>query len=444
LAVALAGCAGLLGIEDRTADDSDGSVDGGLQSDGAVAPAAETGAALESAAPDASVPEPDATTPKDAQTASDGHGGGADAGGGGDAPLGSDSSSGSDAQVPMDVQVPKDVQPPVDVQAPPVDAGSCADPCPIKTGLNNPWTITSDANRVYWTEYGSDVGTDDGAVKSCPIAGCDSGLIVYTQSQINPRGIALDGTNVYWTAQGGIWSCAIGGCTNPTKVATAVFPQGITVDSTYVYWTENDDESVRRIPKTGGGGGAGTVLYMYDYNAVDGGALYDPEQCVVDPGFIYSTDMNGDVVRISLTDGTQFLLGTAPIGGSFGIAMDSNSIYYGEVLTIMATRKDSTVSGGGTSIANDVYWPSSLALDPAGGTIYWADFGTDMAGVNDGTVGRVNIDGTGEKVLEANLATPHSVTVSGNYVFWDSLGKASDTTFTGAVAGTGAVYRTAK
>ncbi len=430
-AVALAGCAGLLGIEDRTADESDGSVDaaGGLldhgsgEPDGAVVLSVETGAGLESGAlnaPETSAPEPDA------------------------AAGGSDAYGASDTQGAYDVQT-------VPEATAPGEAGSCADPCPLKTGLNNPWAMASDANRVYWVEYGSDQGTADGVAASCPVSGCDSGLVVYTSTETNPKGIAVDDQNVYWgsvspsdTNTGAIWSCPIAGCAagHPTKLAIAISPWGIALDSSYVYWVDNDDNSVHRVPKTSGAGGVlaeNSVLY----DGVSGDTV-EPQQCAVDATSVYFTDVNGSVYQIPITGGTPVVIGSGPRGSvNFGLALDSTSLYYAEPDAIFAERK--TATNGGSTIVTDVHWAQGLTIDPATGILYWANSGSGDVGVTDGTVGRVGVDGTGETVLASRLVAPFGVTVSGNNVFWINLGNASNANnATGTTPNTGSLWRTAK
>src|SRR5580692_9632212 len=73
---------------------------------------------------------------------------------------------------------------------------SCADPCPMATGLNHPFSVTADETNVYWVESG-DPDDNNGAVKSCPVTGCGAGPIVYASLQSAPGFIAVDGQNVY-------------------------------------------------------------------------------------------------------------------------------------------------------------------------------------------------------------------------------------------------------
>ena len=323
--------------------------------------------------------------------------------------------------------------------------GNCPTACPVKTNLNNPWAVTSDANRVYWVEFGSDQGTLDGVVASCPLAGCDSGEIVYSSTQLNPRGIAVDGTNVYWTgasygaSNGGIFTCPITGCLGtPTRLANASIPFGVQVDSTYVYWTDNDDDTVMKIAKTSTNPAATLAVY-------DGGTdvIIEPAACVIDGTSIYVGDFNGGVYKMPLGGGEPVTFNSAEQGGQFGLTLDTTNLYYGQPGAIYSTLKSSAAAG--VTIASDVYWPQGLAIDSTTGFVYWANAGSATLNVDDGTVGRVLVDGGSEKILASGQATSRSVTVGGNSIFWVNLGTyVSDQSYLGTTAKTGSLYRVNK
>jgi hypothetical protein len=323
--------------------------------------------------------------------------------------------------------------------------GNCPTACPVKMNLNNPWAVTSDANRVYWVEFGSDQGTLDGVVASCPLAGCDSGEIVYSSTQINPRGVAVDGTNVYWTgasygaANGGIFTCPITGCSGtPTRLANASIPFGVQVDSTYVYWTDNDDDTVMKIAKTSTNPAASLAVY-------DGGTdvIVEPGACVIDSTSIYVGDGNGGVYKMPLAGGEPVTFNSAQQGGLFGLTLDTTRLYYGQPGAIYSTLKSSAAAGD--MIASDVYWPQGLAIDSTTGFVYWANSGSGNVNVNDGTVGRVLVDGGSEKILASSQASSRSVTVAGNSIFWVNLGTyVNNSTATGNTPNTGSLNRVNK
>jgi len=318
---------------------------------------------------------------------------------------------------------------------------SCADPCPMALALNHPFSMAADEVNVYWTEYG---GSDDdnGSVKSCPVTGCGSGPLVYAQLQAAPRGIAVDAQSVYWATAttsagaGAILSCPIGGCTgSPTKVAKADTPFGLAVDATSVYWAEFYQNTVNRAPK--GGGAVGLVW--------DGGGAAagpdGPQELVIDPAFVYINDQNAAVFRVAIGGGSLIPMYTdqnqTPVG-VFGLAVDPKDVYIGDLGGIFQMNKVAT--SGATTLVPNITDVVDLKVDPLGGTLYWADFGSAPS---DGTVGKVALDGTAPVVLQQALAAPEALAVNSTYLFWVSSGTLS-ADGNSVADSTGALYRTGK
>jgi hypothetical protein len=300
-----------------------------------------------------------------------------------------------------------------------VDAGCPTDPCVMATGLNNPFSMTSDGNNVYWTELGTAFGSKDGTVKSCPVSGCGAGPTVIASALLNPRGIAVDGTNVYFATatrnvvQGAIWSCPLAGCQGalPTMLATAGIPDGVAVDSNYVYWVDSDFSTVSRVAKVG----TAPVDVLYDAATQ---AISSPEYCAVDGTGVYVTDVSQRIVRIPLAGGEPTVIFRGSGSGYYSpLALDPANLYF--AIDAQIDRASKSSMDGGPAIATGFAQVLSLAIDGNAGEIYWADYGTGTA--NDGTVGKVGIDG-GAFFLGSQLATPAAVTVSGNHAFWISQG----------------------
>jgi len=329
-----------------------------------------------------------------------------------------------------------------DVTNPVVTSCTAGGACPFQTGLNNPDSITSDGARVYWTEFGTDDGSQDGVVASCSLSGCDTDKVVYTSIALNPRGVAVDATNVYWTAStggvsGGIFTCPIAGCgsTPPTRLATVSSPVGIQVDDTYVYFVDWDSNAVMKIPKTSTDGG---VFTIYDGT---GFGPYSPDLCVIGATSIFVGDDDGNVWGMPLDGGqvVQYDDGTSNYG-QYGLAVDSTNLYFGQsgrIIRAPQGQVDAVVA-----IYTEVNWPQSFALDGPTSFLYWANWGTMTTNVNDGTVGRVLIDGGSVAVLAKSQPQPQGITVSGSAVYWVNLGPyvASGMRW-GTMPSTGSIYR---
>jgi hypothetical protein len=304
------------------------------------------------------------------------------------------------------------------------DAGtmSCDGPCVLATGLDFPFEVTSDDQNVYWTEFGDQQAAfTNGSVKGCPISGCGSGPTIYASALTNPRGIASDGTHIYFgtasfmAVTGAIWSCPVAGCNgSPTKLSDAEVPYGIAVDSTQVYWADFFDDTVHRVSKAGGS----AAVLLFD----GGGLATEGEEIAADSAFLYFSDGSGDVYKLPIGGGDPIQMAWWGYGGGWPVRIDSTSVYYGRLGGVSVMSKDAT--DGGAFIVSDLQDPLGIALDPPTGRLYWADYGSGTG--KDGTIGRVGTDGSGRTLIASSQVNVEDITIAGNYVFWISSGIVTD------------------
>lgn len=126
--------------------------------------------------------------------------------------------------------------------------------------------------------------------------------------------------------------------------------------------------------------------------------------------------------------------------GVFGLAVDLKDVYIGDLGGIFQMNKGAT--SGATTLVPNVTDVVDLKLDPAGGTLYWADFGS---AASDGTVGKVALVGSGSTpvLLHQSIATPEALAVNSTYLFWVSNGTLS-ADGNSVADSTGVLYRTGK
>jgi hypothetical protein len=169
--------------------------------------------------------------------------------------------------------------------------GDCTNPQVLMTGVVYPDALALDTQNVFVASYGT--GGSDGMVLRCSRTGCgDAGFPIAT-GQVAVSGIAIDGSNVYWTSQGttagmndgAVFSCPKSGCpATPQPLTTSrPSPYSIAVDDSQVYWTERGtrptlkDGAIVRCPTQGCGNGP-EVLAADQIDphglALDGTALY--------------------------------------------------------------------------------------------------------------------------------------------------------------------------
>ena len=73
---------------------------------------------------------------------------------------------------------------------------------PVLCGLNHPQDIAVDGANIYVTNRGTSPDFTDGTVVRCARAGCGNKPTVMAKNQVQPYGIALDATKLYWVTRG--------------------------------------------------------------------------------------------------------------------------------------------------------------------------------------------------------------------------------------------------
>jgi hypothetical protein len=121
------------------------------------------------------------------------------------------------------------------------DAATCDGPCPpedLATGLPQATAIAVDGTNVYFAAEGNDT-----PVQQCPKTGCAGTPILLGTGYA--FGIAVVGGFVHWGvfSNGKVWRCAIGGCGgNPTAIALNQSSiRGVATDGVKIYWSANND-----------------------------------------------------------------------------------------------------------------------------------------------------------------------------------------------------------
>ncbi len=189
-----------------------------------------------------------------------------------------------------------------------------------------------------------------------------------------PAGIAVNGTNIFWSA--------LPGMPNSPVVASA------NLDGT------NQVNPVITLPG-GPTQGAGPL-------AADSGHVYY--------GVFSGGGFNTQIKRADPDGGNQTNVGSAFSGQLSGLAVDSNNLYYNTGSTIVRVGLDGSnptnlVTGlGGTA--------SGLAVNSS--YIYW---GTSDS--SSSTIGRANLDGTSPNAsFISGLSKPAAVAIDNAHIFW--------------------------
>jgi hypothetical protein len=176
----------------------------------------------------------------------------------------------------------------------------------------NPSGLAVDCTSVYWTDWDGSAGT----VMKVPI---DGGTPT-TVAGVSAAEIAVDGTSAYWTGGTAVMKVALGG---GMPIVLASFPEieaTIAVDRTSVYFVAIGSSSAA-LMKVGLSGGKATKLA--DIN-LTGSA----DSIAVDTANVYLAGGDGTVKKVPIGGGTPTTLASGGSGGPAYVAVDSASVYW--------------------------------------------------------------------------------------------------------------------
>jgi hypothetical protein len=172
---------------------------------------------------------------------------------------------------------------------------SCSSPfggsiVPLETNVDSPRGIAVSITTKRMPVWGT-----NGAVMKCDTETCaDAGPVPFATGQGHVDRVIVDQQNVYWTSDGSIRACPLGGCQGPPiTLADNQRPSALASDGALLYWTNGGDDTVRSCPiGTGCPNGAPTVVAI-DQN--------DPQGIAIAPnGDLYWVSRgNGQVLRLT-------------------------------------------------------------------------------------------------------------------------------------------------
>jgi len=244
------------------------------------------------------------------------------------------------------------------------DASSDAGPQPVAivTGQTSIHDLTVTGGNVYFT-----IHAQPGQVRSCPTSGCGANPTLFAGLQDYAYAITNDGTNVYWTCNGGnVMKCATT-CTTPVILASGQGGQGIAVDTSTVYWTNGGSSApVMKCAKAGCSKTPTTITTGQGY----------PAGIVSDGTIVAWANGDGSIKTCpaNFTCTTPSVIATTQ-QSPWGIAMDSNYIYWTNDVpngTVMRCPKSGSCPNP-TVLASNQQYPAGITTD--GVDVYWANGG---------------------------------------------------------------------
>jgi len=296
-------------------------------------------------------------------------------------------------------------------------------PTAIATALQDPRSIAVDALNVYWTMHGGSGAK--GTVMRAPLDGGTPAIVAASQDL--PDGIEIDAVNVYWANGGGaIMSAPIAGGV-ATAIATGQSPRGpIAIDATNIYWANFD--SVMRAPL---GGGVATPLAT--------GQAFIAGLAVDATSAYWSTPGNtfdgapALVKKVPLAGGAPSTVASAraQISGS-DVVVDAGGLYW-------TVRGENDKSDGVVMALKSPGAPIEIACRQATPTgaiavdathVYWANWGGHDANgsYTNGAIMKAPRAGGAATVLVTAQPAPSALRVDATSVYWRNGGDRGDGT----------------
>jgi hypothetical protein len=245
----------------------------------------------------------------------------------------------------------------------------CTSTAALVAYADKPYDLVLDDSYLYWSN-----SVDAGSIVKVPITG---GTAVPLADAARPLRITTDAENVYWAqygvlparAEAGVYYVAkTGGEVTPvTPVGTNTF--AVAVDATHIYWTEPSAHRVQRLAFAGG-----PIEVVANV-----GTTKDPRDIVLDETHVYWANFNGGGVQKQPKQGFD---PDAPIdlASSAGqletLDVDDTWVVFGEATGYLhKRRKDGSAAGAG-QVALAPTYIGTVALN--GNDIYWTVYGFDI------------------------------------------------------------------
>jgi sugar lactone lactonase YvrE len=233
------------------------------------------------------------------------------------------------------------------------------------------WALAKDDSSLYWVQSWA------GTVRKMTLDGTSPPIDLAQGQpfgQDDARGLAVDGSNVYWATYGGygVWSVPIDGGL-PIQLASAFAPSSIAVDATRIYWIETAPQAaVVAMPLAGG---PKTILAVATYasNACSGGLVVAADNAY------WANDTGYQVLRVPLSGGPSTVL-AADQAQPCNLVIDDDNAYWTN--SADGTVAKVPVTGGPVAelAALADSFPTGIAVDQH--CIYWAtNFTSDDSGV---------------------------------------------------------------
>jgi hypothetical protein len=234
----------------------------------------------------------------------------------------------------------------------------------LLSGCNlKPGRLVADSSYIYFQDWQTDT------IRRIPVSGGSTVILAYATNVDKHRGLASDGSYIYFDDDIGLKRVPIGG--GSVEILVTGYEQSqLAVDAAYVYWTERsqggmDLGAIRRVPNTGGNSNVLTLISAPNVN--------DPNSLAVDGTNLYWIEDGGRVRQIPKAGGAP--IDYCPADPSYqpgSIVLNSSYVFWSDSLNGTNGRLRRAPKGGGQVtdlVLGGIFEPLSIGL--TGTHIFW-------------------------------------------------------------------------
>ena len=295
---------------------------------------------------------------------------------------------------------------------------SAISPTTLSSTEKYPRGLAVDGNQLYWASAGNAASPTElgnqGFIFSAPIGGVTTAA--FSPVQEDPVAVSADDTHIYWITGGRGVNDPLGGVASTvmraskdgsglTTLHEGGYPGALAVDETSVYWTDRELGQIMSVPL---GGGDATVLAQgqgteLSFLAIDGDSVYWTTGASLGGA-------SGTVAKISKAGGEVVILASEQ-GAPAGLALSGRTLVWAN----QGDGRVRSISTDGGAIFDIRRTTAPRAVAISGDTVYF----TDMM---EGRVYAVPLSGGEATLLAGGQAIPWSIAAQGSTVFWNAAG----------------------